>query len=57
LTFTLPHKRWAEKWIKEFDTATGWPDAEEFFEAEGKISVESRSLAVLREVQGPSEID
>ena len=55
LVFTLPRKKWAEKWVKELDTATGWPETEEFFQAETQITVESRSLVVLREVQGSSE--
>lgn len=48
LDFTLPGATWGDRWVKELDTATGWIDEEQSFEAGGLIKVESRSLVVLR---------
>jgi isoamylase len=55
LTFSLPESEWGEQWLKELDTATGWSETEEFFQAEEQITVESRSLVVLRQVSEPAE--
>ena len=55
LTFSLPERNGREQWLKELDTATGWPETEEFFQAEAQITVESRSLVVLRQVSEPTE--
>ena len=48
LDFTLPGTDWGQTWLKEFDTETGWLEKEDSFEAGSRISVEDRSLVVLR---------
>jgi len=48
LDFTLPAAYWGESWILELDTSLGWVDEEEPFEAGGSITVQGRSLTVLR---------
>ncbi len=48
LDFKLPSAEWGERWVKELDTAAGWVETEEMFEAGDPMSVESRSLVVLR---------
>lgn len=45
LEFTLPDRKWGEKWTQELDTAKGWVTDE--FSAEAKIKVEANSLIVL----------
>ena len=50
LTFTLPESTWAEQWVKELDTATGWLEEGKSFKAGTEIQVEARSLVVLRQV-------
>lgn len=48
LNFTLPGTNWGELWLKELDTGIGWVDDEEPFKAGTRITVEGRSLLVLR---------
>ncbi len=48
LEFALPGPAWGERWVKAFDTSAGWPEAEVVVEAQQRIAVEGRSLAVLR---------
>ena len=48
LNFIFPGPKWGHRWVKEFDTETGWMEKEELFGAKGQIRVEGRSLAVLR---------
>ncbi|MFO7983851.1 MAG: glycogen debranching protein GlgX [Desulfuromonadales bacterium] len=48
IDFTLPDKYWGIAWMKELDTATGWLEDEQCFKAGEKLTVDSRSLMVLR---------
>ncbi|MFO7962682.1 MAG: glycogen debranching protein GlgX [Desulfobacterales bacterium] len=48
LDFSLPDEKWGVQWIKEFDTAAGWPEEKKSFKAGERIGIEARSLAVLR---------
>ena len=48
LDFRLPPAEWGERWVKELDTAAGWVETEEMFGAGDPMTVESRSLVVLR---------
>jgi isoamylase len=48
LEFALPGRDWAEGWVRELDTESGWSDGGETFEAGGSVSVEARSIVVLR---------
>ncbi len=50
LDFTLPSAKWGESWLKDLDTAIGWTEEEEFFNAGEMITVEARSLVLLRHV-------
>ncbi|MCF8038422.1 MAG: glycogen debranching protein GlgX [Desulfohalobiaceae bacterium] len=50
LTFTLPGEHWGKSWIKELDTDSGWVDTEESLKAGAQITVEARSLVVMRKV-------
>ncbi len=49
LNFTLPGPDWAELWVKELDTATGWVEKEESFKAGAQTKVEARTLVVFRQ--------
>ncbi len=49
LDFILPGADWAELWVKELDTATGWLDTAESLPAGARIEVDARSLVVLRQ--------
>ena len=48
LTFNLPAAEWAKGWVRVFDTAGGWEEEEKRLDPGGELSVEARSLAVLR---------
>ena len=50
LNFILPSTKWAEQWVKELDTATGWVENAEPLQARDQITVAARSLVVLRQV-------
>jgi glycogen operon protein len=52
LQFTLPKRDWGEAWVVALDTARPTLEGEEErHQAGGEVSVESRSLKVLRRVQ------
>jgi glycogen operon protein len=52
LQFTLPKPDWGEEWIVALDTARPTLEQQdERHQAGGEVSVESRSLKVLRRVQ------
>nr|WP_296748393.1 glycogen debranching protein GlgX [Thioalkalivibrio sp.] len=48
LDASLPGPEWAEQWILELDTNSGWVDAEEKMQAGSTLRVEARSIVVLR---------
>jgi len=48
LDFILPSNEWSEQWTLDLDTSKGWSEEEKVFKADEKISVEGRSLVVLR---------
>ncbi|MDF1614381.1 glycogen debranching protein GlgX [Desulfurivibrio dismutans] len=48
LTFNLPAAKWAKGWVRVFDTAGGWEEEEKRLAPGSELSVEARSLAVLR---------
>ncbi|MFO7974952.1 MAG: glycogen debranching protein GlgX [Candidatus Hydrogenedentota bacterium] len=48
LDFTLPDQTFAERWLKELDTETGWIDDGERYEAGTQITIEAYSMVVLR---------
>jgi isoamylase len=50
LGFTLPAHRWSARWLRVFDTAAGWLEKQEFFDAGAGIEAPARSLIVLRGV-------
>jgi isoamylase len=52
LTFALPQRKWGEKWTVILDsTQLLLPEEERLYKAGDKLSVESRSLQVLRRVR------
>jgi isoamylase len=48
LEYKLPPEEYAEHWIKVLNTAAGWVETEEVFEASDKITVSGRSVVILR---------
>ncbi len=48
LEYRLPGAEYAENWIKVLNTAAGWKETEEIFEASSSITVAGRSVVVLR---------
>jgi isoamylase len=48
LYFILPPAEWGEQWHKELDTNSGWLAESELVSAGSTITVEARSLVVLR---------
>ncbi len=51
LDFTVPDDYWGEAWAREMDTDLGWAEnGEETFQAGDTITVQARSLMVLRHV-------
>ncbi|WP_018231043.1 glycogen debranching protein GlgX [Thioalkalivibrio thiocyanodenitrificans] len=48
LDFTLPGEQWGHEWVKELDTAEGWPGGDESLPAGANLRVEARSVVVLR---------
>jgi glycogen operon protein len=48
LAFTLPGPEWGERWVKLLDTASDWLDSGELIAAGADLSVEGRSLVLLR---------
>jgi isoamylase len=48
---TLPGPQWSEKWVLEMDTATGWLEEQRVFAASDEVTVESRSLVILRSLE------
>jgi len=48
LDFTLPGTDWAERWVRELDTASGWNDDGEPLKPGSIVSVDARSVLVLR---------
>ncbi len=48
MAFTLPRDYWGKRWVMELDTDTGWLEQQKYFNAGDRVSVESRSLVVLR---------
>lgn len=48
LAFTLPGRAWAEDWIRELDTSTGWSHDQKTFAAGRVLPVAARSILVLR---------
>ncbi len=49
LDFTIPGPEWGEHWLKELDTAVGWIENEESFKSGDRLTVEARSLVILRQ--------
>ena len=51
LDFTVPDVYWGEAWAREMDTDLGWAEnGDETFQAGDTITVQARSLKVLRHV-------
>jgi isoamylase len=50
LPFALPSAEWGRTWLREFDTAIGWPETEETLGPGDPIRVAARSIVVLRHV-------
>ncbi len=48
LDFILPNAKWGKNWTKELDTCIGWLENKPSFKAGQKITVEARSVVVLR---------
>jgi glycogen operon protein len=48
LNFNLPGSNWGESWLKEIDSAIGWLEEREEYNAGQQIMVEARSVVVLR---------
>ncbi|MBS0003548.1 MAG: glycogen debranching protein GlgX [Thioalkalivibrio sp.] len=48
LEFTLPDGYWAEGWVQELDTLSGWNDEGKAFEPGSIVPVEGHSIVVLR---------
>lgn len=48
LEFRLPEPAYAEQWIKILNTAAGWKETEEVYEASSTINVFGRSVVLLR---------
>jgi len=48
LNLTLPGGEWGKLWVKELDTEKGWTEGEESFRAGEQITLQARSLMVLR---------
>ena len=49
LDFTLPGPEWGEHWLKELDTVVGWIENEASLKSGDRLTVEARSLVVLRQ--------
>ena len=49
LNFTLPSVSWGKKWVKSLDTLNGWLEEEEYFQANGNVDVQERSVVLLRQ--------
>jgi glycogen operon protein len=50
LEFTLPEADWGERWIKELDTNIGWLEQEQSFQSKEQLTIEARSVVVLRKI-------
>ncbi len=48
LQFTLPGPDYGDRWIKDLDTWSGWLEEQKILKAGDSITIESRSLVVLR---------
>jgi isoamylase len=48
LNLILPGGEWGKLWVKELDTEKGWTEGEESFRAGEQITLQARSLMVLR---------
>jgi glycogen operon protein len=52
VAFMLPPASWGARWVKVFDTVTGeFPDDEQSFSAQEEISIDARSLTLLRRAE------
>jgi isoamylase len=51
MAFTLPGPEWGERWIRELDTAVTEIDGEQSTSAGDEVSIEGRSLVILRAVR------
>ncbi|HOO46809.1 MAG TPA: glycogen debranching protein GlgX [Deltaproteobacteria bacterium] len=50
LKFILPETKWGKSWLKVLDTYSGWAQVEEPFSPGEGVTVEARSMMVLRHV-------
>jgi glycogen operon protein len=48
LAFTLPEKRWGERWARLLDTVHGWLDQATLHEAGARLEVAPRSVVLLQ---------